>query len=311
MSTHSRRFRPRLLGRLVPRRPAADPVHPVPRRGRRVRLRVDRARPVRLSAHRPRAAVRRARRAQPQAVGRHGVRAPAPGRTPGTAVWTQIEDVAKLTAAVGGKHVVVIPEMWRDPATGAVLEDRNLTAEQWRKKTDGHERARQGDVREVRRACAVPPARRQPRRHRGERLPLPRRHRRRVRQPVPGHRPHQLLRRRQHRDHPTGYPSASATCTSSRSTPRCAPKVEAEDLPFGEAVKLGAMIEPPLRHSGDAAAARGDREARHRRVRDRRAGHVPLRGRRSAAHRPAHPASTSGPAVSRPFDSTRSSKEHV
>ena len=31
------------------------------------------------------------------------------------AVWTQIEDVAKLTAAVGGKHVVVIPEMWRDP----------------------------------------------------------------------------------------------------------------------------------------------------------------------------------------------------
>ena len=53
------------------------------------------------------------------------------------AVWKQIEDVAKLTAAVGGKHVVVIPEMWRDPATGAVLEDRNLTAEQWQKKTDG------------------------------------------------------------------------------------------------------------------------------------------------------------------------------
>lgn len=52
-------------------------------------------------------------------------------------VWTQVEDVAKLTAAVGGKHVVVIPEMWRDPATGAVLEDRNLTAEQWRRKTTG------------------------------------------------------------------------------------------------------------------------------------------------------------------------------
>ena len=53
------------------------------------------------------------------------------------AVWSQIEDVARLTAAVGGKHVVVIPEMWRDPATGAVLEDRDLTAEQWRKKTHG------------------------------------------------------------------------------------------------------------------------------------------------------------------------------
>jgi hypothetical protein len=53
------------------------------------------------------------------------------------AVWKQIEDVAKLTAAVGGRHVVVIPEMWRDPATGAVLEDRTLTREQWKKKTDG------------------------------------------------------------------------------------------------------------------------------------------------------------------------------
>ena len=52
-------------------------------------------------------------------------------------MWKQIEDVAKLTAAVGGKHVVVIPEMWRDPSTGAVLEDRNLTAEQWKKKTGG------------------------------------------------------------------------------------------------------------------------------------------------------------------------------
>ncbi len=32
-----------------------------------------------------------------------------PGRFAGPPVWTQIEDVAKLTAAVGGKHVVVIP----------------------------------------------------------------------------------------------------------------------------------------------------------------------------------------------------------
>ncbi|MYR06032.1 TIM barrel protein [Gordonia sp. SID5947] len=53
------------------------------------------------------------------------------------AVWSQIEDVAKLTAAVGGKHVVVIPEMWRDPATGEVLEDRTLTDDQWSAKTGG------------------------------------------------------------------------------------------------------------------------------------------------------------------------------
>jgi inosose dehydratase len=52
-------------------------------------------------------------------------------------VWSQVEAVAKLTAAVGGTHVVVIPELWRHPVTGAVLEPRQLTDEQWRRKTDG------------------------------------------------------------------------------------------------------------------------------------------------------------------------------
>lgn len=33
--------------------------------------------------------------------------------------------------------MVVIPEMWRDASSGAVLEDRTLSAEQWRKKTRG------------------------------------------------------------------------------------------------------------------------------------------------------------------------------
>ena len=83
----------------------------------------------------PKQLVRRAGCPQPEALGGHGVRAPAPVEVRGDdswdAVWKQIEDVAKLTAAVGGKHVVVIPEMWRDPSTGAVLEDRNLTPEQW------------------------------------------------------------------------------------------------------------------------------------------------------------------------------------
>jgi inosose dehydratase len=55
-------------------------------------------------------------------------------------VWKQIEDVARLTAAVGGKHIVVIPEMWRDPASGAVREPRELTDEQWLRKTVGMNR---------------------------------------------------------------------------------------------------------------------------------------------------------------------------
>jgi inosose dehydratase len=39
--------------------------------------------------------------------------------------------VAELTAAMGAKHVVVIPDFWRDPATGKVLEPSDLTAEEW------------------------------------------------------------------------------------------------------------------------------------------------------------------------------------
>src|SRR6187401_2878839 len=51
-------------------------------------------------------------------------------------VWARVRDVAKLTAAVGGEYVVVIPAMWRDQATGGMLEPRELTLAQWKRKTD-------------------------------------------------------------------------------------------------------------------------------------------------------------------------------
>ena len=82
----SGRIRPRLLGRLVSRRPEPDPVHPLPRRGRRIRLRVDRAGPLRLPADRPQAAVRRTRGTQPEALGGNGFRTSAPGRLLGRGV---------------------------------------------------------------------------------------------------------------------------------------------------------------------------------------------------------------------------------
>ncbi|HKU31870.1 MAG TPA: sugar phosphate isomerase/epimerase [Arthrobacter sp.] len=56
------------------------------------------------------------------------------------AVWSQVTDVAALTAALGGKHVVVLPEMWRDLFTGETLEPGELTAEQWAAKTSGADR---------------------------------------------------------------------------------------------------------------------------------------------------------------------------
>ncbi len=45
--------------------------------------------------------------------------------------WAQVADVAALTAAVGGQHLVAIPSMYRDEHTGAVLEPADLTDEQW------------------------------------------------------------------------------------------------------------------------------------------------------------------------------------
>ena len=53
--------------------------------------------------------------------------------------WQQVTDVAALTRAVGGEHIVVIPEPWRDHKTGAPKEDRELSDEQWDLLTGGHD----------------------------------------------------------------------------------------------------------------------------------------------------------------------------
>ena len=159
-------------------------------------------------------------------------------------VWKQIEDVAKLTAAVGGKHVVVIPEMWRDPSSGAVLEDRTLTPEQWRKKTQGMNELgkamfEQYGVRAQYHPHADSHVDTEENVYRfldgtdGEFVNLCL---------DTGH--IFLLRRRQHRDHPPRprthrLPAPRAVDAEVRA------QVDAEDLPFGEAVKLGAMTEPP------------------------------------------------------------------
>ena len=52
-------------------------------------------------------------------------------------VWTQVTNVAALTQAVGGKHIVVIPEVWRHHKTGEPVENRELTEDQWKQKTSG------------------------------------------------------------------------------------------------------------------------------------------------------------------------------
>jgi inosose dehydratase len=50
--------------------------------------------------------------------------------------WKQVTDVAALTQAMGGEHIVVIPEPWRDHKTGEPKEDPNLSDEQWKLLTE-------------------------------------------------------------------------------------------------------------------------------------------------------------------------------
>lgn len=45
--------------------------------------------------------------------------------------WQDVSAAARLTAAVGARHLVVIPEFWRDPTTGEVLEDPQLPDDGW------------------------------------------------------------------------------------------------------------------------------------------------------------------------------------
>src|SRR5699024_7489897 len=53
--------------------------------------------------------------------------------------WAQVEKVAKLTAELGGEHIVVIPELWRSDTTGQALEPRTLDGESWKRLAAGHD----------------------------------------------------------------------------------------------------------------------------------------------------------------------------
>ncbi|MEV6652450.1 sugar phosphate isomerase/epimerase [Streptomyces sp. NPDC051219] len=54
--------------------------------------------------------------------------------------WAHVSRIAALTRAMGAKHLVVIPSFWRDDKTGRMLEERTLTAAQWRELTTQTER---------------------------------------------------------------------------------------------------------------------------------------------------------------------------
>ncbi|WP_370588842.1 sugar phosphate isomerase/epimerase family protein [Pseudonocardia sp. C8] len=159
-------------------------------------------------------------------------------------VWKQVTDVAALTRAVGGGHIIVIPEPWRDHKTGAALESPELSPEQWRNLTTGmdelgrrileeyglhvqfhsHADSHVGYQRDIERFLADT----DPRHvnlcldtghvsyYRGDNL--------------------ELIRR---------YPERIGYLHLKQVDPAVLDEVEAEDLTFPEAVRRGVMCEPP------------------------------------------------------------------
>ncbi|MFF4409379.1 sugar phosphate isomerase/epimerase family protein [Streptomyces sp. NPDC001404] len=65
--------------------------------------------------------------------------------------WEQVARVAALTRAMGAEHLVVIPSFWRDDKTAELIEEPELTPEQWRHLASGTERL----AREVREAFGL------------------------------------------------------------------------------------------------------------------------------------------------------------
>ena len=191
----------RLLGRLVPRGPAPGGLAAVPRRGGEGRLPLHRARPAGLPAPGPGPAARRAGQPRPDGQRRHRVRRPAQGqggpgqgdrglRPGGAAAGRGRREVPGAPARAVHRHALRRGHRGRRPGRRAVAEPGLR-----------HQRAGPGDQGGVRGGAGVPPARGHPRGHPGADRAVPVRHRPAVREPVPGHRAHLLLPRRQRADH--------------------------------------------------------------------------------------------------------------
>ena len=53
--------------------------------------------------------------------------------------WQSVDTVARLVTALGGEHVITLPEMWDRGSDGAVAGAREFTSEEWQAFTTGHD----------------------------------------------------------------------------------------------------------------------------------------------------------------------------
>jgi inosose dehydratase len=160
------------------------------------------------------------------------------------AVWSQVRDVAALTRAMGGTHVVVIPDTFRDQKTGADVESRHLSPEAWRAKTTGVERLGRAVREEYGLTIAFHP---HAETHVGHQADIERF----LADTDPAYVPlcldtgHVSYYRGDNLDLIRRYPDRIGYLHLKQVDPLVIDRVLAEDITWPEAVRMGAMTEPP------------------------------------------------------------------
>jgi inosose dehydratase len=160
------------------------------------------------------------------------------------AVWAQVRDVAALTRALGGTHVVVIPDTFRDQKTGADVESRHLTPEAWRAKTTGVDRLGRAVQEEYGLSIAFHP---HAETHVGHQEDIERF----LADTDPRYVPlcldtgHVAYYRGDNLDLVRRYPERIGYLHLKQVDPAVIDRVLADDIVWPEAVRMGAMVEPP------------------------------------------------------------------
>lgn len=159
--------------------------------------------------------------------------------------WKDVSASASLSAELGARHLVVIPDFWRDPQTGAVIEDSQLTTEQWPRYAESMNRLAKAIRDEFGLQVQFHP-------HADTHVDTHANVERFLEVTDPdlvtlcldtGHISYcggdslKLIR---------DYPDRIGYVHLKQVAPAVLEKVQAEGLGFGEAVKLGVMCEPPL-----------------------------------------------------------------
>jgi inosose dehydratase len=160
------------------------------------------------------------------------------------AVWNQVKDVAALTKAMGGTHVVVIPDTFRDQKTGADVESRNLTPEAWKQMTDGVDRLGRAVQEEYGLSIAFHP-------HAESHVGYQKDIERFLADTDPAYVPlcldtaHVSYYRGDNLDLIRRYPERIGYLHLKQVDPAVIDEVLEKDITWPDAVKMGAMVEPP------------------------------------------------------------------